>query len=132
MDTFTVNIYTPERFFGTFEVLSLTCEGLDGQICIMRGHMPMLLAVKAGRMKLRMGDSEIRTILTDDGTVFVENNVVKVFTDICEWEEDGTGDIAERIARRHEQDKESVRIHRQHEIKLARIMSEVKTRPKEQ
>ena len=44
-NTFKVTIYTPEQLFGTFEAVSLTCNATDGEICVMRDHMPMLLAI---------------------------------------------------------------------------------------
>ena len=122
-NTFQVTIYTPEQLFGTFETVSLTCNATDGELCFMRDHMPMLLAINEGVMRIRTPE-EVLTVLTDEGTVFVENNDARVFTDVCVWANDEDVQAAkDRMKRLHDADYESLRHYKEHAVKLARLIA---------
>ena len=127
-NTFQVTIYTPEQLFGTFEAVSLTCNATDGELCVMRDHMPMLLAINEGVMRIRTPE-EVLTVLTDEGTVFVENNDARVFTDVCVWANDEDVQAAkDRMKRLHDADYESLRHYKEHAVKLARLLADTHTR----
>ena len=128
MNTFTVTIYTPEQLFGTFEAVSLTCSAPDGELCVMRDHMPLLMAIKEGVMRIRTPDKVLQ-VFTDEGTVFVENNDARVFTDVCIWADDEAIEEArQRMKRLHEADVESLRQYKEHVVKLARLLSDTHTK----
>ena len=127
-NTFKVTIYTPEKLFGTFEAVSLTCNAPDGELCVMRDHMPLLMAIKEGVMRIRTPE-KVLEVYTDEGTVFVENNDARVFTDICVWADVDLDEVRERMKRLHEADVESIRHYKEHAVKLARLLADAKTRP---
>lgn len=87
MSTYTLTILTPEKDFGTFEVSSAVFPGADGEICVLPGHMPMLLSVAVGELRLKIGE-EWKTALISDGFCEVMNNKARLFTDRCLWKED--------------------------------------------
>ena len=121
METFKVTIYTPEKLFGSFDTVSLTCNAPDGEICVMRDHMPMLLAIREGVMRIRTPEETIR-VFTGDGAVFVKNNEARVFTDVCvPAEAKNLSEVRERMKHLHETDTESPRRSKEHAVKLARI-----------
>ena len=126
-NTFTVTIYTPEKLFGTFEAVSLTCNAPDGELCVMRDHMPLLMAIREGVMRIRTPD-KVLEVYTDEGTVFVENNDARVFTDICVWADVDLDEVRERMKRLHEADVESLRHYKEHAVKLARLIADVQTK----
>ena len=126
-NTFKVTIYTPEKLFGTFEAVSLTCNATDGELCIMRNHMPLLMAIREGVMRIRTPE-KVLEVYTDEGTVFVENNDARVFTDICVWADVDLDEVRERMKRLHEADVESLRHYKEHAVKLARLLADTKTR----
>ena len=126
-NTFKVTIYTPEKLFGTFEAVSLTCNAPDGELCVMRDHMPLLMAIREGVMRIRTPE-KVLEVYTDEGTVFVENNDARVFTDICVWADEDLAAVRERMKRLHEADVESIRHYKEHAVKLARLLAETKTR----
>ena len=127
-NTFKVTIYTPEKLFGTFEAVSLTCNAPDGELCVMRDHMPLLMAIKEGVMRVRTPEETLR-LYTDDGTVFVENNDARVFTDVCiRADDEDLAEVRERMKRLHEADVESIRHYKEHAIKLARLIADVQTK----
>ena len=68
-------------------------------------------------------------VYTDEGTVFVANNDARVFTDICVWADVDLDEVRERMKRLHEADVESIRHYKEHAVKLARLLSDTKTRP---
>ena len=127
-NTFKVTIYTPEKLFGTFEAVSLTCNAPDGELCVMRDHMPLLMAIREGVMRIRTPE-KVLEVYTDEGTVFVENNDARVFTDICVWADVDLDEVRERMKRLHEADVESLRHYKEHAVKLARLLADAKTRP---
>ena len=127
-NTFKVTIYTPEKLFGTFEAVSLTCNAPDGELCVMRDHMPLLMAIREGVMRIRTPE-KVLEVYTDEGTVFVENNDARVFTDICVWADVDLDEVRERMKRLHEADVESIRHYKEHAVKLARLLADAKTRP---
>ena len=123
MNTFKVTIYTPEKLFGSFDAVSLTCNAPDGELCVMRDHMPLLMAIQEGVMRIRTPEETIR-VFTDEGTVFVENNDARVFTDLCILADDAElAAVRERIRNLHEADVESLRQCKEHAVKLARLLS---------
>ena len=126
-NTFKVTIYTPEKLFGTFEAVSLTCNAPDGELCVMRDHMPLLMAIKEGVMRIRTPE-KVLEVYTDEGTVFVENNDARVFTDICVWADKDLDEVRERMKRLHEADVESIRHYKEHAVKLARLIADTQTR----
>ena len=127
-NTFTVAIYTPEKLFGTFQAISLTCNAPDGEICVMRDHMPILMAIREGVMRVRTPEETLR-LYTDDGAVFVENNDARVFTDVCvPADSEDLTEVRERMKRLHEADVESVRHYKESTVKLARLLTDAHTR----
>ena len=127
-NTFTVAIYTPEKLFGTFDAVSLTCNAPDGEICVMRDHMPILMAIREGVMRVRTPQETLR-LYTDDGAVFVENNDARVFTDVCiRADDEDLAAVRERMKRLHEADVESLRHYKEHAVKLARLLADPHTK----
>ena len=125
--TFTVTIYTPEKLFGSFDAVSLTCNAPDGELCVMRDHMPLLMAIREGVMRIRTPEKVLK-VYTDEGTVFVENNDARVFTDVCVWADVDLDEVRERMKRLHEADVESIRHYKEHAVKLARLIADVQTK----
>ena len=75
---FTVNIHSPDKLLGAYEVSLLVCPAVDGEIGIMAGHMPMLCALRAGECRLTTDEETIRFAVTD-GLLYVKNNTAEIF-----------------------------------------------------
>ncbi len=120
--TFTVNICTPDSLFLSEDVHALVCTSLNGQVGILKNHMPAVIALDYGVLTLRHG--EIRTnYVTSDGFLEIFDNVANVYVNHCRQENDAglARAEAERLRRR---DRLSVTEHRHNEIHLARILAE--------
>lgn len=124
-NTFTLTISTPEKEFGRFEVSSLICPGLDGEICILKDHMPMLLAVDEGTLRFRTDDGW-QSVVCDRGICEVNRNTVTLFADHCFADKDAES-LQAQIAGQKTKDEEHVRNHRRHEIKLLRMTADKTT-----
>lgn len=122
-NTFLLKIRTPECEFGSFDVTSFTCNGLDGEVCILKDHMPMMLAIDSGILKYTV-DGEEKKAVCDSGFCEVNNNEVTVFTDHC-FPAEEVADINALIAAHKKKAEEVVREHRRHEIKLIRMAENI-------
>lgn len=124
--SFEVNIFTPERQFLSDTAQSLVCSGLDGEICILKDHMPMLFALDVGFIKIKK-DGEWSVMMSDEGFAVVNRNVVDIFVGMCEKTSDIEQAKKEIILHRR-REEESVREHKHNEITLARIVSQFRRR----
>lgn len=122
--TFTVNVYTPESLFLSEDAESLICESTDGQIGILKNHMPAVIALTCGVIRLRHGNA-VTCYVTSDGFLEVNDNVADIYVGYCHQENDAALAEAEAESLRR-REKQSVTEHRHNEITLARIVAEGK------
>lgn len=128
-----MNIFTPEKQFDSGEYTSFVCRGLDGEICIMRGHMPMILAVDVGVAVLTDGSGEKHTAVCGSGFLEVRDNELNAFFDCCQWETD-IEHAKEEANRIRLAEQESIKEHRRNAIELARTVASLSMtqKPKQQ
>lgn len=82
-----VEIVTPERILFSGMVDMITLPGTDGQMGVLRGHVPLLSTLDIGELVLHEGD-EKTFIAVSGGVVEVRPNKVTVLADIAESAED--------------------------------------------
>ena len=120
--TFTVNIYTPQSLFLSEDAEALVCTSLDGQLGILKNHMPAVIALDCGVLELKHG--EIRTsYVTSEGFLEVYGNTVSVYVNRCHQEDDAALARAEADSLRR-RERQSVAEHRHNEVHLARIIAD--------
>lgn len=130
MPKFKLEMFTPKKQFFSGEVDSVTCNALDGELCVLHGHQPMIVALPPGEIKIRQGD-EFKKAFVGDGFMEVRPNDVLVFTHLLEWPEDVDEVKAQLLL---EQEKEQLRNaesfseHRRTEIELQRMMTTLRRR----
>jgi F-type H+-transporting ATPase subunit epsilon len=61
--TFELELVTPERHMLTQTVDELTCPGLHGSFGVLAGHIPMVVALKPGLLKIKAGGAETLFVL---------------------------------------------------------------------
>lgn len=121
---FTVNVYTPLRLQISKEVEAITCRGLDGELGVLKNHMPCVIALDLGVLKLKK-DGQWAEYLCSEGFLEVYQNRADIYVDYCREEADLATALAE-AERQRKQDSRSVREHWKNEIHLARIVAEMK------
>jgi len=76
-------VVTPRRLLVDAEVDEARIPGLDGQIGILPGHRPLMLALGKGPVIFRQGTDE-ETIEIEGGTAEIVSDRVLVFTALPE------------------------------------------------
>lgn len=85
--TFPVRILTPERSFFSGDAISVTLEGMDGQLTIMADHAQMVCALLVGQLRIRTMDEE-KIAFHSKGFVDVMPGEVLILCQACEWPEE--------------------------------------------
>ena len=83
--SFHLDVITPEREFYSGEVESLTVETIDGQICVLAGHLPLVTALGVGVMRIVKRGGEVAEAAHTEGFMHVGRDKVVMFAQACEW-----------------------------------------------
>ena len=128
MSDFLLEIITPEKQFFKGSVEAIRCETLGGEIGVLKGHQPMVAALKIGEIRLKIA-GEWKNAFNSEGFMEVRPDEVMIFSQSCEWPEDIDEARAEEArlrileTMRHEQ---GLTEHKHNEISLARAMARLK------
>ena len=77
MNSFTVEIVTPERLVFQGEAVSLVAPAAHGSLEVLSGHAPLTAALQAGKILIRDQSGNVRTFENaGGGFLSVERNVV--------------------------------------------------------
>ncbi|MGI6175749.1 MAG: ATP synthase F1 subunit epsilon [Christensenellales bacterium] len=128
MNTFQLDIMTPEQQFFTGAVEALTVDASDGELTVLAGHAPLVASLSVGNIRLKQ-NGEWKEAFSSEGFVEVQKQGVVVYVQACEWPENIDVVRARESKRRAE---ERIRQHRSmHEYKgtqiaLARAMARLR------
>jgi F-type H+-transporting ATPase subunit epsilon len=84
MALFELEIVTPERVFFSEQVEMVVLNTLDGQIGILTGHIPMVIAVAAGPVKM-LKDGKWNTAFLSEGFMEIKQKNSVILADTAEW-----------------------------------------------
>ena len=126
--TFTLKINTPKTLYGAFGVSSVVLPGIDGEIGILKNHMPMVLCFRTGIVRFQTENGS-ESVVCEEGFCEVENNVLTVFTNHC-CRQNETEEAEALLHAAGKQAEEQTRQHRHNEIKMVRMASELANRSK--
>ncbi len=132
MPDFILEMFTPKKQFYLGKAESFVCSSSKGELCVLAGHQPMLVALEPGEVRLKI-DGEVKKAFVADGFMEVRPDHVMVFSHLCEWPEDIDEVRAQNaIERDREQlrNAESLSEHRRSEIELQRMMAMLKVKGK--
>ena len=82
MNTFAVNIYTPEALVVSEPATYLSVPGADGSYGLLYNHMPCLIALTEGEIVLEQGDERI-VYESGEGFLEIRDNRADVFVNYC-------------------------------------------------
>jgi F-type H+-transporting ATPase subunit epsilon len=85
--TFNLEILTPERDFFSGEVEMVIVKTPDGEMGILQGHVPMVVGIAVGPVKIKKDDKWMEAVLTE-GFLKVTQEKTIIFTDTAEWPEE--------------------------------------------
>lgn len=123
--TMHVEIVTPYQMFfeGPVEMLVITSK--DGEVGIMPGHTPLMVALTPGEIRIKINE-KWRVAASSSGYAEVSPELTIVIVNAAEWAEEidvkRAKQALERAEKRiHDQDTHSVeKIHARHGIQRAR------------
>lgn len=127
-NTFQLEILTPERQFFSGQVDALTFQAKDGEWTILKGHAPMIAALRAGAVKFRV-DGVWKEAINSEGYMEVSSNGIILFTQTCEWPEEVDINRAKRQeeeATEHLRQAKSMSEFKINQILLARAMARLR------
>lgn len=82
--TFVLEIITPERKFFSGEVEMVILKTPEGEMGILQGHVPMVVAVDIGPIKIKKDGEWLEAVLTE-GFMEVKQDKTVILTDTAEW-----------------------------------------------
>ena len=82
--TFFLVVKTPEKTFFSDVAEELVVETPQGQIGILPNHMPMVVSITAGAMKIKQ-DGVWKEAFLSDGFMDINQSMVVVLADTAEW-----------------------------------------------
>lgn len=126
--TFPFEILTPEHSFFSGDIQALTFVDPDGEWTILKGHAPMIVALKAGTVRIKR-DGQWRTAVNSEGYMEVAPHGTVLFVQTCEWPEDVDRKRAERARQQAEEklrQSHSQAEFRANQAMLARAMARLR------
>lgn len=83
MATFNLTIVSAEKKIFEGVVKSVQVTGLEGELGILAGHMPLLTGIKPGIVKFTLENNQEEVIYVSGGFLEVQPNVVTVLADVA-------------------------------------------------
>jgi len=87
MKTINLTIATPEKLFFNGEVKKLNIMSIDGDMGILPGHLPMVVAVETAPIEIEV-NGEIKSAALAGGFALIKNYEINILVDAAEWSED--------------------------------------------
>jgi F-type H+-transporting ATPase subunit epsilon len=84
MVLFNLEIVTPERVFFSGQVEMVVLNTPDGQIGVLAGHIPMVVAVAAGPVKM-LKEGKWNTAFLSEGFMEIKQKNSVILADTAEW-----------------------------------------------
>ncbi len=126
--TFKLDIITPERKFFSGDVESLVINSVDGEMCILKGHMPSVTVLRIGELRVKQ-DGKWQKYVASEGFVEVRPDETLVFAQTAERPEEVDISRAKAAKERAEEklrQKLSMMEYRQSQIALSRAMARLR------
>lgn len=93
--TFKFEVVTPEKVFYSSDVDMIIFNREDGEMGVMADHMPMVVAVDVGMLKI-IKDGMYKFAAISEGFIEITAKGVTAIVDAAEWPEDIDVERAER------------------------------------
>ncbi len=110
-----VEIVTPERAVFSAEATEVLVPGVDGELGILPGHLPLFTTIRVGAMTVKTVNDGERIFCIEGGFAEILPHGVTILTDSCEGSEDSDVSMAQEMVEKAEaalkalqEDKEDV------------------------
>lgn len=96
MNTFHLQIITPDKILFDGQAVQLTARTTEGDVGILAGHARYAAILKTGALEVRMEDGSIRTAAAAGGALKVSDEKTTIITTAAEWADEIDPEWAER------------------------------------
>jgi F-type H+-transporting ATPase subunit epsilon len=131
-DTFFLEIVTPDKKFFSDDVEMLVLNTPDGEIGILSNHMPLVVAVSIGTIRVQKDGKWLEAVLSEGFLEFAQEKAI-IFVDTAEWPDEIDANrakaAAERAQERLERQLSNVEFIRS-QAALQRAMARLKVKNK--
>lgn len=83
MATFNLTVVSAEHKIFAGVVKSIQATGIEGELGILAGHIPLLTAIKPGIVKITLENGDEEVIYVSGGFLEVQPNIVTVLADVA-------------------------------------------------
>ena len=80
---FELNVVSAEQKIFTGQVVSVRVTGVDGELGVYAGHVPLLTSIKPGMLKHTLEDGKEEFIYVSGGFLEVQPTIVTVLADVA-------------------------------------------------
>ncbi len=80
MNTFLLNISSPDGKIFSGEVISIILRGVEGEFAVLANHIPFITSVVADKCIIELPDGTVRNGRTEGGMITVDKNEVTYLT----------------------------------------------------
>ena len=115
--TFKFEVVTPEKVFYSNNVDMIIFNREDGEMGVMADHMPMVVAVDVGMLKI-IKDGMYKFAAISEGFIEITDKGVTAIVDAAEWPEDIDVERAERSKKLAEEKLKEYRKNKEMETLL--------------
>jgi len=127
--TFKFEVVTPEKVFYSDEVNMIVFNRSDGEMGVMADHMPMVVAMDIGTLKITKGEESLVAAVSE-GFVEITENGVTAIVDSAEWPNEIDVDRANNSMKVAEEKLLEYRNNKKMEILLKASIQRAKNRIK--
>lgn len=87
-DTFKVRIISPDRTFYEGEAFMLECRTTEGEIGILKNHIPLTAVLAPGVCRIKESETEVKTAALIGGFIEILQDKVTILAEVAEWPEE--------------------------------------------
>lgn len=128
--TFHLEIVTPMRIFFSGEVKMVVLKTPEGEMGVLKGHIPMVVAIAVGPIRITRGTECLKAVLSE-GFMEVKQDKTIILADTAEWPYEIDVNRAEAAKQRAEERLRSKLSHKEYmhsQAALAKAMERLKVR----
>lgn len=83
-NTFNLEIVTPDRMFFSGEIETVVLKTPEGEIGVLKDHMPMVVAVAIGPIRIQKDGDWLEAVLSEGFMKIMQDKTV-ILVDTAEW-----------------------------------------------
>lgn len=84
-NAFLVRIISPDRTFYEGEVVMLECRTTEGEIGILKNHIPLTAVLAPGVCRIKESETEVKVAALIGGFIEILQDSVTILAEIAEW-----------------------------------------------